>query len=78
MENIPSIPQEDIEILGKINESNISIVSHGRIYSTSREVVIKKFKSKITSDGYARDDITTSTAIGQHKNLISTLAIMRL
>lgn len=67
---------QDIEMLEVINESNISIVSRWRICSTTKDIVIKKFKSQITSDGYARDDISASIAIGQHPNLISVLAIV--
>lgn len=76
MANVLSIPEHDIEILETLNESNISVVSRWYMRSTDRQVVIKKFKSQITSDGYAVDDITASIAIGQHPNLISVLAIV--
>jgi serine/threonine protein kinase len=76
IKKIPSIWMEDIEMLEVINESNISIVSRWRMCSTAKEMVIKKFKSQITSDGHARDDINASIAIGQHPNLISVLAIV--
>jgi hypothetical protein len=57
------IETSDIEILGLIHESQISIVSRGQIIPTGQEVVIKKYKTPTTSDGLARDDIHISLSL---------------
>lgn len=59
-----------------VHESNISRVSRARLRSSGQDIAIKTFKSSITSDGYALDDIGASLTLWKHENIISTLGFV--
>ena len=59
-----------------IHESNISRVSRARLRSSGQDIAIKTFKSSITSDGYALDDIGASLSILEHENISNTLGLV--
>ncbi len=62
---------EILELLGQGASGHISKAKH---IHTQDEYAIKIFKGAITSDGYAKDEMSASMGAGEHPNLIKVLA----
>lgn len=41
-----------------------------------KNIAVKLFKGDVTSDGYPKDELTVCLNIGQHPNIVSTLAVL--
>lgn len=70
---LPVIAWNDLQLGERLGGSPSSNVYYAVRLSTQQPVAVKLYHSKYTSDGYARDDMATTLAAGQHPQLISAL-----
>lgn len=85
---INAVNKQDIEFHEPLGEGASGVI-HRAKWSTSyaqpkkaqgqiveKNIAVKLFKGQVTSDGYPTDELNACLHIGQHPNLVETLAIL--
>ena len=86
-DSINTVTKEDIdfhELLGEgasglIHRAkwsqNYAISKRAKGHIVEKNIAVKLFKGEVTSDGYPKDELTVCLKIGQHPNIVNTLAV---
>ncbi len=75
---LPEIHWKDISLMEQLGEGASGVISKATLHTDvfpveKNEVAIKIFKGEVTSDGYPEDEMSISTCIPLHTNLVRVL-----
>lgn len=71
---LEEVAYEELELHERLGEGASGEIFKGYSKRHQKEVAIKLFKAEVTSDGYARDEMSAYMGAGEHRHLIRVLA----
>ena len=75
---VPSLPSSSFSLHNVLGQGASGVISKAtwtdKPLNFPDEVAIKVFKGKVTSDGYPEDELQACLKVGNHKNLVRSLA----
>ena len=78
IESVPQIASSSFTLQETLGQGASGVISKA-IWKTTqntfpKEVAVKVFKGEVTSDGYPKDELAACLSVGDHPNLIKSLA----
>ncbi len=70
---LPKIRYDQIQLIKLLGESPSSEVWEASAKGFAEGIAVKKYKGRLTSDGYIIDDLEACIAVGQHPNIIPVI-----
>ncbi|MBA6390568.1 protein kinase [Colwellia sp. BRX10-3] len=75
---VPSLPSSSFSLHNVLGQGASGVISKAiwtdKPLNFPDEVAVKVFKGKVTSDGYPEDELQACLKVGNHKNLVCSLA----
>ncbi len=72
-DELEQVHWDELQLVARLGEGASGVISQARCQERG-DIALKEFKGDITSDGLPADEMATSIAAGQHKNLVGVLA----
>jgi Leucine-rich repeat (LRR) protein len=76
--SVPNLPSTSYTLQNVLGQGASGVISKARWNTPQsafpREVAIKVFKGEITSDGYPKDELQVCLKVGDHPNLVQSIA----
>ena len=76
--SVPSLPSSSFTLHNVLGQGASGVISRATWTQNQStfpdEVAVKKFKGKVTSDGYPEDELQACLKVGDHQNLVRSLA----
>lgn len=78
IENVPEVRSDSFELQQVLGQGASGVISKGQWREPQSQfpamVAVKVFKGEVTSDGYPEDELQACLKVGNHPNLIQSLA----
>ncbi|WP_299876168.1 leucine-rich repeat-containing protein kinase family protein [uncultured Cocleimonas sp.] len=82
IKSAPEIPSKSYELLEELGRGASGVISRARWNQQQSEyhiqfqndIAVKVFKGEVTSDGYPKDELNACLKVGNHPNLVKSLA----
>jgi hypothetical protein len=78
IESVPNLPSSSYALQNVLGQGASGVISKARWNARQsafpREVAIKVFKGEVTSDGYPKDELQVCLKVGDHPNLVQSIA----
>lgn len=76
--SVPNLPSSSYTLQNVLGQGASGVISKARWNTPQsafpREVAIKVFKGEVTSDGYPKDELQVCLKVGDHPNLVQSIA----